>query len=112
VNTKESVATSPCADQLRRAEHELRAFVSAVTRLFGPEQARPAAEDWLDEAEAVEKLPRSASRHWRTITVAASARLASRITAPRQDRTPLGAATDTNVSPIPSSDCFSSSLLA
>ena len=33
------------------AERELSAFMLAVTELFGPEQARLSAEDWLDESE-------------------------------------------------------------
>jgi hypothetical protein len=112
VNTKESFSTSEYADQMHMAERELGAFVSAVTKLFGPQQARLAAEDWLDEAEDMDSPPRSSSRDWRTVTIAASARLVNRITVARQNQTPLIAATDTRVSPIPSSNCFNSSLLA
>src|SRR5712692_2786836 len=32
----------------------LGAFMRAVTELFGPEQARVAAEDWVDELEFVD----------------------------------------------------------
>src|SRR4029077_9165385 len=58
------------------AECELGAFISAVTELFGSEQARLAAEDWLDELLLMETLPGLTSRDWRLITIAASARLA------------------------------------
>jgi len=54
--------------------------------------------------------PRSTSRDWRAVTIAASARLANRVTVTLH-RTPLVASTDTKVSPIPSSNCFQSTLL-
>ena len=63
------------------AERELGAFISAVTELFGFEQARLAAEDWLDELSLMEALPGLTSRDWRLITIAASARLANRVNA-------------------------------
>jgi hypothetical protein len=61
------------------AERELGAFISAVTELFGSEQAWLAAEDWLDELALTEALPGLTSRDWRSITIAASARLANRV---------------------------------
>jgi hypothetical protein len=63
------------------AERELGAFISAVTELFGSEQVRLAAEDWLDELELTETLPGLTSRDWRLITISASARLAKRVNA-------------------------------
>jgi hypothetical protein len=62
------------------AERELGAFISAVTELFGSGQARLAAEDWLDELLLIETVPGLTSRDWRFITIAASARLANRMT--------------------------------
>ena len=61
------------------AERELGAFFSAVSELFGSEQARLAVEDWLDELELMETLPGLTVRNWRSITIAASARLAIRV---------------------------------
>ena len=69
------------AKLMTMAERELGAFISAVTELFGSEQARLAAEDWLDELVLVETLPGLISRDWRLITIAASARLANRVNA-------------------------------
>src|SRR3984893_7438576 len=63
------------------AERELGAFISAVTEWFGSEQARLAAEDWLDELLLMEALPGLTSRDWRSIIIAASARLANRVNA-------------------------------
>jgi hypothetical protein len=113
MNTKESSSNSTCAEQIRMAERELSAFISAVAELFGPQQARLAAEDWLDESESTDSPPRLTSRDWRAVTVAASARLANRLTAVsrRTVETLLVASTDTQVSAIPSSNCFVSALL-
>jgi hypothetical protein len=63
------------------AERELGAFIGAATELFGSEQVRLAADDWLDELVLVETLPGLISRDWRLITIAASARLANRVNA-------------------------------
>ena len=103
-----SVRNSTCEDQINMAVRELSAFIRAVTDLFGPEQARLASEDWLDESELLMDSPALASnRDWRAVTVAASARLAARVTI---RRTPASS-TDPNISPILSSNCFASALL-
>jgi alkylhydroperoxidase/carboxymuconolactone decarboxylase family protein YurZ len=77
----ETFSDSLCAELLSLAERELSAFIAVVTDLFGPEQARISAEDWLDEYERMDGRLQSASREWRTITIAASTRLASRVEA-------------------------------
>ena len=110
MSAKESFSNSICAEQARIAGRELSAFIAAVTELFGREQARLSAEDWLDESELMDSPPRSTSRDWRAVTVAASVRLASRLTVTR-DRRALAAPTNTKVSPTPSSSCFASALL-
>ena len=65
-------------DLMTMAERELSAFFRAVTELFGSEQAEASAEDWLRELMASNDLPASA-REWRTLTIAAATRLASRV---------------------------------
>jgi hypothetical protein len=110
MNSDESFDNSTCADQLHLAERELAAFIGAVTELFGPEQAGLAAEDWLEESELVDIPPRSTSRDWRAVTIAASARLANSLSIGRPCRPPVDS-TNTKVSPIPSSNCFASALL-
>ena len=72
MNASESFSISNCAKQMRLAECELSAFMTAVAKLFGPEQARLCAEDWLTESELIDGPPPS-SKFWRTVTVAASA---------------------------------------
>src|SRR5712692_10175298 len=83
----------------------LGAFMRAVTELFGPEQARVAAEDWVDELEFVDILPEPAGRDWRSVTIAAAARLAKRMHVDAARRTPRDTPADTKVSPILSSNC-------
>ena len=67
--------------EMHLAERELSSFMAAVTKLYGPEQARSSAEDWLDESELMDSTPRSEARNWRAVTIAASARLANRLNA-------------------------------
>jgi enamine deaminase RidA (YjgF/YER057c/UK114 family) len=112
VNTEESFDNSTYAEEMHVEESELSTFINAVKQMLGSEQARLAAEDWLDEAELMDSPPRSTRRDWRAVTIAASARLADRLNVERQGRAPLFASTDTNVSPIPTSNCAASVLLA
>jgi len=111
MHAEESFRISTYADQIHLAERELASFIGAVTELFGPEQARLSTEDWLDELELMNSALRCTRRDWRPVTVAASAHLANRLTVARDHRT-LVASTDTKASPIPSSTCFASALLA
>jgi hypothetical protein len=59
------------------AEKELRAFVHAVDELFGTEQARRSAIDWIHEIEVMNWPVGEAIPNWREATVTASARLCS-----------------------------------
>jgi hypothetical protein len=79
MNGRESVFDLVCERQMHLAERELCSFVAAVTEMYGPEQARLSAEDWLDEADLRDDTRRSEIRDWRSVTIAASARLASRV---------------------------------
>jgi hypothetical protein len=110
MNTKESFSNSIYADVMHMEESELSVFIGAVTELFGPEQAKLSAEDWLDESELMDSPPRSTSRDWRAVTVAASARLANRLTVALHHRTLFVASIETKVPAIPSSNCSASTL--
>ena len=55
-----------------QAQRELSAFIGAVSEMFGLDQARLSAEDWLEEFEFMDDSPRS-------VTIVASGRLASRL---------------------------------
>jgi hypothetical protein len=95
MNTEKSFGNSTYEDQIHLAERELTAFILAVTELFGPEQARLSAEDWVDESDLMDSPPRSTSRDWRAVTVAASARLASRLNIALHHRTSLDVLVET-----------------
>jgi len=79
MNEHESFSDLIYEEQTHLDERELSSFVSAVTRLYGPEQATLSAQDWLDESELIDSPPLSTERNWRAVTIAASARLADRL---------------------------------
>ena len=60
-------------------ERELFSFITAVEQLYGSEQARLSEMDWLDESEFMDSAPFATERDWRRVTIAASARLADRL---------------------------------
>ena len=66
-------------DQLKMAEREHSAFFAAAETLFGPEQAKLSAEDWLNATEQVLGENELTSRDWRAVTIVASSRLARRL---------------------------------
>ena len=66
-------------EQTQLAERELSSFIHAVTKLYGPEQAELSTKDWLDESDSMDTPPFSTERDWRAVTIAASARLANRL---------------------------------
>jgi hypothetical protein len=108
---KQSFSISIYSAETHRAERELSAFTGAVTELFGTEQARVSTEDWLEELTLMDRPSRSMERKWRTVTIAAAARLAKRLDTATHLQIYSSASTDTNVSPIPSSNCSGSTLL-
>ena len=75
----ESFSNSPCRDEIQLAKRELSAFIAAVADSFGAVQARVSAEDWLDELELMDVSRPFTHRDWRSITIAASVRLANRL---------------------------------
>jgi hypothetical protein len=79
MNSQQQLCNWNYAAEMGIAERELSAFIGAVTELFGPEEAKLAAQDWLDESELMDSPPRSTSRNWRAVTMAASGRLANRL---------------------------------
>jgi hypothetical protein len=81
LNETQKNRNSGCAGLVTMAEQELVAFFSAVTELFGSEQAELSAEDWLHELEAINGLPVS-SRECRLITIKVATRLAGRVNVP------------------------------
>jgi hypothetical protein len=76
------------------AEYELAAFMTAVAERHGPAQALHSAQDWLDELQ--QSLNNPSDGTFRSITIAAAIRLASRL-----NSASIGA----KALPIPSSNC-------
>jgi hypothetical protein len=72
-------------ERVYMAGNELSSFIAAVTELFGPEEAMLSATDWLEELELMNTSPSSTKRYWRAVTIAASARLAGRLSEGRLD---------------------------
>ena len=79
MNVSDSFSDSIYEKETHLAERELASFLAAVTKLYGPNQAKLSAEDWLEESETMDSPPRSEERDWRAVTIAASARLANRV---------------------------------
>ena len=79
MNEDESFCDSIYEEQRRLAERELSSFISAVAELYGPQQARLSEKDWLDEAELMDTQVLINVPRLRAVTIAASARLASRV---------------------------------
>jgi hypothetical protein len=57
------------------AERELSAFIRAVDKLFGAEQAHKSALDWIEELELMDWPSGESAPDWRRATLNASARL-------------------------------------
>jgi hypothetical protein len=61
------------------AERELASFYGAIERKYGPEEARKAADDWIDEVETMEWPLDGVLPNWRRVTIVAADRLAYRV---------------------------------
>jgi hypothetical protein len=60
VNARELFRYPTYADQTHMAKLELCAFICAAMDLFGPDDAKLAAQDWLNELLLVDSQPRQA----------------------------------------------------
>ena len=65
-------------DLVHMAERELAAFTGAINELFGSEQARVSADEWIEELSSADQPIGLGIPYWRHITIMASSRLASR----------------------------------
>ncbi len=83
MNSRMQEAKQSCAEHagslLHSAEKELAAFSQAVLELFGSEQARLSAEDWIEELELMDLPAGAGSPDWRRLTISAASRLALRV---------------------------------
>jgi hypothetical protein len=79
MNEHELFSNSIYEEQSHTADRELSSFISAVTELYGREEAMLSTNEWLVESELMDSPSRSEMRDWRAVTIAASARLANRV---------------------------------
>lgn len=62
-------------------ERELNSFISSMTSLIGPGASSSLTELWLDELACMECIPGTESFNWRSVSVSAAVKLASRVIA-------------------------------
>jgi hypothetical protein len=67
------------ADLLLTAEMELASFHQAIEKRYGPEEARKAARDWIDEVAMMDWPVDGVLPNWRRVSIVAADCLASRI---------------------------------
>ncbi len=105
MNKQEPFQSPAYTELVRKTERELGAFISAVTELYGAEQARLSAIDWLDQFESINDASESTTHDWRLVTVRAAVCLVHRLHVKSTMSNIAALPTDTNVSAIPSSNC-------
>lgn len=78
---RESVRAQPLRDDegTSAPERELLNFIDSVTVLIGPDSTHFLADLWLNELACMDCIPEPNSKDWRMVSLAASARLASRL---------------------------------
>ena len=104
MNKQEPFQSPAYSELVRKTERELGAFISAVTELYGAEQARLSAIDWLDQFESINDVSGSTTHDWRLVTIRAATCLVNRLHV-KSPMSNIGAPpTDTKVSAIPSSN--------
>jgi hypothetical protein len=62
-------------------ERELSSFINSMASLIGPGASSSLTDLWLDELACMECIPGSDSFNWRSVSVSASVKLASRVIA-------------------------------
>jgi len=67
------------ADLLLTAERELTSFYGAIERRYGPEEARKAAYDWIDEMATMSWPVDGVLPNWHRVSIVAADCLASRV---------------------------------
>jgi hypothetical protein len=75
----EQIPAELVADLLMTAERELAAFYTAVVRRYGPEEARKAAYDWIEEVETMDWPVDRGLPKWRRVSIVAADSMASRV---------------------------------
>jgi hypothetical protein len=68
-------------ESLSEPERELRGFIQSMVSLIGPGADRSLTELWLDEVACMDCIPGPRGPDWRSVSLAASVKLASRMIA-------------------------------
>ncbi len=66
---------------LSEPRRELCAFIRSMTSLIGPDADKSLTELWLDELACMDCIPGPQGLDWRSVSLAASMKLASRVIA-------------------------------
>jgi hypothetical protein len=75
-NETRVVSIVDCRVLILEAERELGAFLSAVESMFGSQEVKRAAENWLEVLESDVACVDDATPNFRNITIQAASRLA------------------------------------
>jgi len=81
IPSEESIEKETAIDRtpLSEPERELSSFVNSMASLIGPGASRALTDLWLDELACMECIPGSESFNWRSVSLSASVKLASRV---------------------------------
>jgi hypothetical protein len=86
MSSRQRFCKSSFEDETHVADRELSGFLRAVAHLFSAEQATLSVEDWLLESDLPDSPPCSSNRNWRAVTIAATARVGTRLAVPQNRR--------------------------
>lgn len=83
IPSAEPIEIAPAIDHehVSAPERELNSFINSMASLIGPGGARALTDLWLDELACMECIPGSESFNWRSVSLSASVKLASRVIA-------------------------------
>jgi hypothetical protein len=83
IPSEESIEISPAIDRkpVSEPERELNSFINSMESLIGPGASMSLTELWLNELACMECIPGSESFNWRSVSLSASVKLASRVIA-------------------------------
>ena len=83
IPNEESIEIAPAMEResVSEPERELNSFVNSMASLMGPGASGTLTDLWLDELACAECTPGSESFNWRSVSLSASVKLASRVIA-------------------------------
>jgi hypothetical protein len=83
IPSEESIEKASAIDRepVSEPERELNRFINSMANLIGPGASRSLTDLWLDEVACMECIPGSESFNWRSVSLSASVKLASRVIA-------------------------------